>query len=261
MHSGNRHTVTVISVSNDSTSVQDVPSDEESTFQVGLRGGYKTGNFSFGIGFNYGTHTLHTHALDPAVIPTPVNYTVTDGSTVHRYDGKTEGEMTTKTSTITITPFLRYNYLNAGDVSLFLELNGVYSMVNNPQVTCSRQFVAEGVKDPIPMADTSFTQYVNVKEFGARLIPGMSWQLNKHFSLDLYLDFLSIAYSSLSTTTTSYKYEYTQSADHAVTERVVTQETSTTVRTTTMDWGIFGNPDWAAETTRNFVRVGINFVF
>lgn len=250
MSSGNTNVATRVSVATDSSYSVDVPHDKTMNLGGGFRFGYKTGKVMFGVGANYSMSSVTTATLDPQLIPiVPATYAVTTG------------EMTTKASTITVAPFFRYEIIKAGDIALFAELNAFYTMQQDPTVTASRSMVLKGTTLAVPLPDTTFTQTRNATGYGARITPGLSWQLNKLVSVDLYLDFLSIAYASFTTTSTVYNFEFrlSPSGNYIVSDETTT--TTNTDKTTDMDLGIFGAPNWAASDPGNFVRVGINFTF
>lgn len=250
MSSGNTNVNTRISVATDSTYITDIPHDKVLNLGGGFRFGYKTGKMMFGIGPNFNRSSVTTTNLDTTLIPIPpARFQITTG------------EMTTTRNIITVAPFFRYDIFKTGDIALFAELNAFYTMQQDPTVNATRIVTPRGTTTPLPAKDTTFTQTFNATGFGARVTPGLSWQLNKYVSLDLYLDFLSLAYASYTTTSTYYNYVFTISNTG---NYIVSNETTTytnTVKTTDMDLGIFGTPSWSNNDPGNFVRVGINFTF
>ena len=248
--SGNTNVTTKISIATDSTYIVDTPHDKLSSFEGGFRFGYKTGKVMFGIGANYAISSVKTPSLNPQLIPIyPERLWLTSG------------EMTTKSTTITVVPFFRYEIIKTGDISLFAELNAFYVMEQDPKVTAHQVYSMEGISTPIKEFDTTFTQTRNATGYGARITPGLSWELNKYVSFDLYLDFLSIAYASYSRTSTLYDYQFTLNGmGTAVSKETITTTTSTE-NSTDIDLGIFGTPKWGSDNPGNFVRVGLNICF
>lgn len=252
--SGNTITTTRVTISTDSTLTTSTPHVGTTTLGAGFRFGYKTGKVMFGIGANYSTSTLNNQPLDSSLIPIyPAHLWSTNGS------------MSTKSNTITIAPFLRFDIVKAGDISLFLELNGFYSMEQNPTVTAHQIYTAENPTTHSPEKlrefDTTFTQTRNTTGFGARLTPGLNWMITPNISLDLYLDFLSLAYSSYSRTSESYQFAFKLNNMGNAVNYAETLTTTVTEKSTDIDLGIFGTPDWSSPTPKNFVRVGINICF
>ena len=86
--------------------------------------------------------------------------------------------------------------------------------------------------------------------------PGMSWQLSKHCSLDLYLDILAIAYDNTKTTDIVVDDLY----DETASPRILARRTTTTTVTTTNEMGfnVKGSP---LLNNKNWVRVGFNYTF
>lgn len=252
--SGNTTTTTRVTISTDSTTTTSVPHVGTTTLGGGFRFGYKTGKVMFGIGANFSSTTLNNQPLDSSLIPIyPARLWSTDGS------------MSTKSNTITIAPFLRFDIVKAGDISLFLELNGFYSMEQNPTVTAHQIYTAENPTTHTPENlrefDTTFTQTRNTTGFGARLTPGLNWMITPNISLDLYLDFLSLAYSSYTRTSESYQFAFKLNNMGNSVNYEETLTTTVTEKYSDIDLGIFGTPDWSSSSPNNFVRVGINICF
>lgn len=250
--SGNTTTLTQITVTDDTTYSADVPNVGTTSFEGGFRFGYKTGKLMFGIGANYTMTTVKNQPLDPSLIPIcPETMWITKGT------------MDTKSTTITVVPFFRYDIVKAGDISLFAELNAFYAMEQNPTVTAHQTYIKDGVPTPLRDFDTTFTQTRNATGFGARITPGLNWMLTPNVSIDLYLDFLSIAYASY--TRTSEYYQFTIKPTSIGTDFVVSKEetltTTVTEKNSDIDLGIFGTPNWGSSNPGNFVRVGLNICF
>jgi hypothetical protein len=208
----------------------------------------------FGIGANYTSTTLKNQALDSTLIPIyPARL------------WKTEGNMSTKATTITVAPFFRYDFLKAGDISLFVELNAFYTMEQDPTVTAHQTHLKENSTthqmEQLRDFDSTFTQTRNATGYGARVTPGLNWMLTPNVSLDLYLDFLSIAYASYTRTYETYNYSFTLDNMGAYVDKMNTVTTTVTEKKSDIDFGIFGTPNWGSTNPGNFVRVGINICF
>jgi hypothetical protein len=123
-----------------------------------------------------------------------------------------------------------------------MEVNGV------PVVTS--YFTWDTSNAMIPRSSTSY---------GVRITPGLSWQLTKHCGIDLYLDFLSLAYSHAKTLNTKLDYNFRVSGSGSVTY----DYTATTTTSTTTQWGggLTGTPLLTEQGVNNWVRVGFNFTF
>lgn len=250
--SGNTTTRTQITVTDDTTFTTVVPNIGTTSFEGGFRFGYKTGKLMFGIGANYTMTTVKNQPLDPTLIPIcPPSMWVT------------EGTMTTKSTAITVAPFFRYDIIKAGDISLFAELNAFYAMEQNPTVTAHQSYMKAGVTTPLREFDTTFTQIRNATGFGARITPGLNWMLTPNVSIDLYLDFLSIAYASYTRTYENYQFTInpTSIGTDFVISKVETVTSTVTDKSSDIAVGVFGTPNWGSNNPGNFVRVGINICF
>lgn len=90
------------------------------------------------------------------------------------------------------------------------------------------------------------------------MVPGLSWQLSKHCGIDLYMDFLAMAYSVYTTVDTQIKYTF------KFTNLQLSYETDMTTYTTTqteMGATITGTPLLTTQGVNNWVRAGFNFTF
>lgn len=249
MTSGNTHTNTHVTVVTDSTASTDTPMQDVTAYTAGLKIGYKfLQKFHVGVSGSYSASTIENQPLDPTIIPMIGNSVPTFTTT---------GTMSTKTSSFTVAPYFRYDFLQAGDVSLFVELSGFYTKVMNPIINAE-------VHNAGPMdvnIDTTFTNIprpLTSTSFGVSLVPGLSWQLSKHCGIDLYMDFLALAYSATTTTRTDIEYTFRYS------NLVLSYETDMTTYTTDetqMGATITGTPLLTPLGTNNWVRVGFNFTF
>lgn len=247
MTSGNTITTTHITVVTDSTFTSDVPMQSTTNFTGGIKAGYKFGKFQAGIAGSFSMYTYENQELDPTIIPIPGNIISTIATT---------GSMSTKGNVITVSPYLRYDFLTAGDVSLFAELSFNYSMSNNPEVHATMKNV--GPMNFSLSLDSTFTRPLSSTTMGVNLVPGLSWQLSKNCGIDLYLDFLAIAYSSTNAIRTVIDYEYhfngVDLTYFATPHDIITTESS-------FGAALTGTPLLTQLGANNWVRVGFNFTF
>lgn len=247
MTSGNTTTTTHITVVTDSTITNSVPMVSTTNFTGGIKAGYKFGKFQAGVAGSFSMYTYENQPLDPTIIPIPGNVVNTIMS---------DGIMSTKGNVITVAPYFRYDFLTAGDVSLFAELSFFYSMSNNPTVHATLH--NEGPMNFILDMDSTFARPLNTTSMGVNLVPGLSWQLSKNCGIDLYLDFLALAYSSTTTFRTEIEYDYRFNG-----VELTYGTTSHDIVTTESSFGaaITGTPLLTQLGTNNWVRVGFNFTF
>lgn len=247
--SGNVHSSTHVTVVTDSTSTSDTPLEDVTAHTAGVKIGYKFAQkFQVGISGSYSASTTKNQPLDPTIVPMIGNSIPTFTTT---------GTMSTKASSFTVAPYFRYDFLQAGDVSLFVELSGFYTKSLNPILNAEIHNVG-------PMDVTIDTTFSNVPRpltstsFGVSVVPGLSWQLSPHCGIDLYLDFLALAYTATTTVRTDIAYTFTYS------NMVLSYETDKTTYTTEqteIGAAITGTPLLTSQGVNNWVRVGFNFTF
>lgn len=246
MTSGSVSTRTVISITEnkDTTVIADL--DKTSLFTGGLKVGYKIGKAQFGLSGCFSRSVLDSPTLDTVdyVLNPMIAATVTGGNT----------QVTT--SSFTVAPYFRYDVLQLGDIAIFAELDFVFAKTMPSKVN---SHIDMDIAGQIQGGDTVMTRRVSATNLGVQVVPGMSWQLNKHCSLDLYLDFLSLAYSRRTTESVRNKQDYTYEGILSV---LAGTETITTTETTTeFGGGITGTPLLTSLGVNNWVRVGFNFSF
>ena len=246
MSSGNINTVTHITIVTDSTITTDVPTDKSSNFCGGLKVGYKFGRLQVGVTGSYSMETLTRQGIDPTLIPV-----------ISTTGFNTTGEITAKSTAITVAPYLRYDIIQAGDIALFAELHGFYTMKQDPSIS-GHVVITKDNKD-YKTYDTTFTQVANGTSLGVQVIPGLSWQLDKHCSLDLYFDILSVAFAK--TTVVEEQCEYNAHITGMDTYKLDVTRTTVTTNTTDISGGLTGTPLLTQLHSRNWVRVGFSFTF
>ena len=234
------------------------PVEANSNFSGGLKIGYKFGKAQVGIAASYNKYTIGLQPLDPTLIPIIGVY---EGVTYGIPTITTTGTMSTTGSSITIAPYFRYDMLVAGDVSIFAELNVFYTMNRNPEVTFTELNEGPaGITLP-QVVDSTITRPISSTSLGVSVVPGLSWQLSKHCAIDLYLDFLSLAYRK--TTTNRIDFAYTLRMTNDPLNPIEENHTETTVITeeSTFGGGLTGTPLLTNLGQNNWVRVGFNFTF
>jgi len=249
MTSGNVHTNTHVTVVTDSTASFDTPMEDITSYTAGVKVGYKFGKFQAGISGSYSATNITNQELDPSFIPMV-------STSLPQYF-VTTGQMSTKKSSFTVAPYFRYDVIQTGDVSLFVELSGFFTKVMNPLITAEIHNLG-----PAGFTfDTTFVDFprpVTSTSFGVSVVPGLSWQLSKHCGIDLYMDFLALAYSATTTYRTDLKYTFSFS------NMVLAYETDLTSYTTKenhLGAAITGTPLLTELGANNWVRVGFNFTF
>jgi hypothetical protein len=164
-----------------------------------------------------------------------------------------QSEYTEQRMHFTIAPYVRHELIQFGDVALFAELNGYFTKVLQP---LRHDFLDWYNHEMHYTIDTSFRITNSSVSIGAKITPGMSWQLSKHCSLDLYLDILAIAYDNTKITDIVVDDLY----DETASPRILARRTTTTTVTTTnkMGFNVKGSP---LLNNKNWVRVGFNYTF
>ena len=246
MSSGNTNTVTHVTIVTDSTVVTDKPADKLNNFTGGLKVGYKFGRIQVGVAGSYSMETVTRDGVDPTLIPV-----------ISTSGFVTTGEVTTKSTAITVAPYVRFDIIQAGDVALFAELHGFYTMLQDPSVSGHVDIKKEGID--YRSYDTTFTQVMNGTSLGVQVIPGLSWQLSSHCSLDLYFDILSVAYAK--STMVSEQCQFNARITGANTYKLDETRTTVTSNTTEISGGLTGTPLLTQLHSRNWVRVGFSFTF
>lgn len=260
MTSGTVNTYRHVTIVLDSTSNVDVPMEKYTNFTGGLKIGYKFGKAEAGIAGSYNMYTIENQPLDPTIIPiigvyNGVNYGLAAVTTT--------GGMSTKGSSFTVAPYFRYDLIKAGDVAIFAELDLFFSRSNNPTIDAWESNVNNnmGVNWSLDL-DSTFSRPHVVTTLGASVVPGLSWQLSKNCGIDLYLDFLSLAYSQSTTVRMDNEYSYKFTAVGTVMQiQTNVVSTITTIKESQFGGGLTGTPLLTELGRNNWVRVGFNFTF
>lgn len=158
-------------------------------------------------------------------------------------------------SSFTISPYLRYELIQLGDAAFFLELSGYYTRTNQP---IRHDFVDWYCHEMHSTIDTTYHILDSATSIGAKVTPGLSWQLSPHCYIDLYLDVLAFTFDRTVHINTDIFDEYiSTSGTPTLASRTTTTLTSTT---TDIGFGVNGS-NLLSPTGRNWVRVGFNYTF
>lgn len=254
MTSGNVNTYKRITIVTDSTANFDTPMEASTSFTGGLKIGYKFKNAQAGIAGSYNMSTVENQPLDPTIIPIIGVY---NGVAYGLPTVMTTGQMSTKTTSFTIAPYFRYDIIKAGDVSIFAELDLFYTRTMNPTISAWMSNVGP-LNFELNM-DSTFSRPMTTVSLGVNVVPGLSWQLGKYCGIDLYLDFLSLAYSKSTTVRMDNAYRYKFINGTQLQTDITT--TTTTIESSQLGGGLTGTPLLTELGRNNWVRVGFNFTF
>ena len=255
MTSGTVNNYKHVTIVLDSTSNVDIPMEKYTNFTGGLKIGYKFGKAQAGIAASYNMYTIDNQKLDPTIIPIVgvyegVNYGIAAVTST--------GGMSTKGSSFMVAPYFRYDVIQAGDVSIFAEVDLFYARSNNPVIHATELNVNPEVHFNLAL-DSTFARPMTTTSYGISVVPGLSWQLSNHFGIDLYLDFLSFAYSKSTTVRMDNEYLFRLINGIQLETNVITN--IVTIEDSQMGGGLTGTPLLTELGKNNWVRVGFNFTF
>jgi hypothetical protein len=166
-----------------------------------------------------------------------------------------EGWYTLRRTSFTIAPYLRYEAIQLGDVAFFFELSGYYTRIFQP---IRHDFVDWYCYEMHNTIDTTYHILDSATSLGAKITPGLSWQLSPHCYVDLYLDVLAFTFDRTTHINTDIVDEYIYTSGTPT----LASRTTTTVTTTTTDLGFGVNGSkLLSPTGRNWVRVGFSYTF
>lgn len=166
-----------------------------------------------------------------------------------------EGWYKQRRSQFTIAPYVRYELIQLGDVAFFLELNAYYSRVFQPVRHDYADWYRFEMHNTI---DTAYHILDSARSLGAKIIPGLSWQLSPHCYIDLYLDVLAFTFDRTTHINTDVLDEYIFTSG---TPTLASRTTTTvTTKTTDIGFGVNGS-NLLSPTGRNWVRIGFNYTF
>lgn len=214
----------------------------------GLKFGYQFGRFQAGI---TGSFTWNHYYCKQSV---DEYGQINPDFDVARPHDKYTGWYKQKFTSYSVAPYFRCELINFGDVTLFAELDLYYTKVNDPQRQDFIDWYAYEMHNTI---DTSYDISLNSVSLGAKLVPGMTWQLSKSCSIELYFDFMAFCYDKTTFNSITVVDEY----DYTAEPRILARRTTTTVEqvTTEMGFGVTGSP--LLNNDRNWIRAGFNYTF
>ncbi|MBP9991221.1 MAG: outer membrane beta-barrel protein [Bacteroidales bacterium] len=88
-----------------------------------------------------------------------------------------------------VAPYFRYYFAQAGKFSFFAEATLSLGFTSKGKVHEYRSAM-----NPLPEIDTTYTGDTKHFALGFSIVPGINYQLNDHFSVDCYIDLLSLNY-------------------------------------------------------------------
>lgn len=214
----------------------------------GFKFGYQFGRFQAGVTGSFTwNHYYSKQSVDEYA-------QINDDFDISKPKDDFVGWYTQKYTAYTIAPYFRCDLINFGDVTLFAELDFYYTKVNNPH---RRDFIDWYQYEMHSTIDTNYEVVINSVSLGAKIVPGMTWQLSGHCSVELYLDFMAFCYDRTTNNSITVVDEY----DYTALPRILARRTTTTVDqvVTEMGFGVTGSP--LLSNDRNWVRVGFNYTF
>ncbi len=230
----------------DGSSVFDTPL----SLTGGIKVGYQTRKMQFGIAGSFSFN--HTKVEQTAADYVAANPNTEAIDTRHEYDSLVGWFKQYRTS-FTIAPYIRYELIQLGDLTFFAELSGYYTKVNQAR---HHDFLDWYYREMHHTIDTSFIIPENSTSIGAKITPGLSWQLTPHCFIDLYLDVLAFTFDR----TVLFKRTVIDEYDYTTLPRVLARRTTidATTTSTEMGFGVTGSP---LVSNRNWVRVGFSYTF
>ncbi len=143
------------------------------SFSVMPKFGYKINDvFSVGVGLGYSAYTVNDKRYDNSY------------GIVNDCD---------KTSIYSAVPYFRYNFVSYGSLALFLEAQASVNFGNK---------VGDEVYENGSTPDITDYTKADIMGYGIKVVPGISYEVTDHISLDVYMNFVALGYNSITTTTT-----------------------------------------------------------
>ena len=227
---------------------------------LGLKFGYQIGRLQMGLAASFAWSHLRSDMAASQfnlnhILPDHLNPMTPGGVIYSAPYVDYEGWYKQRRSQFTIAPYLRYELIQLGDVAFFLELNAYYSRVFQPV----RHDYADWYRFEMHnTVDTTYHILDSASSLGAKITPGLSWQLSPHCYVDLYLDVLAFTFDRTTHINTDVRDEYIFTSGTPT----LACRTTTTITTTTTNigYGVNGS-SLLSPTGRNWVRVGFNYTF
>ena len=222
---------------------------------IGFKFGYQVGRLQFGLAAGFGWNRIRCD-MSPSqfntnrILPDHMNPLNPNHPNIDY-----EGWYAQRRSSFTISPYLRYELIQIGDVAFFLELNAYYTRVFQPVRHDYADWYCYEMHNTI---DTTYHILDSTQSFGARITPGLSWQLSPHCHVDLYLDLMTLSFDRTIHVNTDILDEYIFTSG---TPTLASRTTTTTTTTTdNLGFNVVGS-DILSPSGRNWVRVGFSYTF
>lgn len=217
---------------------------------IGLKVGYQTRKAQFGIAgsFSYNHVSgdlapvtyLRTHSG-----PQPLDSISVLDSLIGQYSQYRFG--------YTIAPYIRYELIQLGDLAFFAELCAYYTYAGPSQ---RREYLDWYRREMHHTIDTSYSIPVTSTSFGARITPGLSWQLSPKCYVDLYFDILALSADFTKLDRTTVVTEWNDTGGDPIPS--IRTETHSITSTSDFGFGVVGTP---LLSNRNWVRAGFTVTF
>ena len=219
------------------------------SFSIGAKIGYQMGKLQFGIAGMFGySRTSGTFTIEEFNLRHPT-FDFAYQRLNPPYDSLT-GNFSQYRTHFSITPYLRYELIQMGDLAFFAEVDGYFSKVN----TANRHERLDFVE---------VDRFIACDREGCCLFSGRSchcdgqaeaFQTGKRAGYCVSFFAFSCDYTTLSKTTVIEEYDYTTTP--RVLSRVTTYEM--TAHSNEIGFAVNGSP---LQSNRNWVRVGFNYTF
>ena len=229
--------------------------DKPLYLSLGFKFGYQMGRLQVGLAASF-AWTHDRCSLSPSqfntnhIVPDHLNHLSPTAPNTNY-----EGWYLQRRSSFTISPYLRYEVIQLGDAAFFLELSGYYTHTFQP---IRHDFIDWYCYEMHNTIDTTYHILDSSSSIGAKITPGLTWQLTPHCNIDLYFDVLAFTFDKTTHINTDILDEYIFTSGTPT----LASRTTTTITTTTTDLG-FGvsGANSLSPTGRNWVRVGFNYTF
>lgn len=221
----------------------------------GIKLGYQTGRIQFGIAASYSFGRTRCDMKPDEfnqnrILPDHENPLQPNNNNVDY-----EGWYIQRRSSFTVAPYFRFEAIQMGDVAFFLELNAYYSKTFQP---IRRDYADWYWGDMHNTIDTTYHIMDSSQSYGAKIIPGLSWQLSPNCYIDLYFDLMALSLDKTIQKIKETKDEYIfTSGSPTLAKRTITHTTRSDLHIGYIANGI----NSISPSDRNWVRIGINYTF
>lgn len=216
---------------------------------AGVKLGYQTGTMQFGLAASFSYYRLSGNQTADDYIANNPNTEAID----HRPVDTLYGIFSQYRTGFSFAPYVRYELIQLGDIAFFAELNAYYTRANYSH---HHDFLDWTRREMHYTIDTAFSIPESSVSLGAKITPGLSWQISPHCSLDLYFDIISFSFDH----TVLFRRTVIDEYDYTTTPRVLGRRTTIDVTATSNQLG-FAISGSTLLPERNWVRVGFNYTF